>query len=51
MKENWDPSIQSLVNFPDILQMMNEKIGWTEKLWDAVLAQQKGGDGCGPEPS
>ena len=40
-KENWDPSVKSLVNFPKVLQMMNEKVDWTQKLGDAFLAQQK----------
>jgi hypothetical protein len=40
-KENWDPSIKSLVNFPQVLDMMNEKLDWTQKLGDAFLAQQK----------
>jgi hypothetical protein len=41
-KENWDPSVKSLVNFPQVLEMMNEKLDWTQKLGDAFLAQQKG---------
>ena len=40
-QQNWDPSVKSLVNFPQVLQMMNEKIDWTQKLGDAFLAQQK----------
>ena len=40
-KENWDPSVKSLVNFPQVLDMMNEKLEWTQKLGDAFLAQQK----------
>ena len=37
----WDPSVKSLVNFPDVLGMMSEKIDMTQKLGDAFLAQQK----------
>jgi Protein of unknown function (DUF3300) len=37
----WDASVKSLVAFPDVLTMMNEKIDWTQKLGDAFLAQQK----------
>lgn len=37
----WDASVKSLVAFPDVLKMMNEKIEWTQKLGDAFLAQQK----------
>jgi hypothetical protein len=40
-KENWDPSVKSLVNFPQVLDMMNAKLDWTQKLGDAFLAQQK----------
>ncbi|WP_410499456.1 DUF3300 domain-containing protein [Chitinibacter sp. S2-10] len=40
-KQPWDASVKSLTTFPDVLQMMNEKIDWTQKLGDAVLAQQK----------
>src|SRR6185503_3648787 len=39
-KEDWDPSVKSLVTFPDVLAMMDEQIGWTQKLGDAFLAQQ-----------
>ncbi|MBP7526386.1 MAG: DUF3300 domain-containing protein [Syntrophorhabdaceae bacterium] len=37
----WDPSVKSLVNFPEVLTMMSEKLDWTQKLGDAFLAQQK----------
>ncbi len=40
-KQNWDPSVKSLVNFPQVLSMMNEKLDWTQRLGDAFLAQQK----------
>ncbi len=40
-KQDWDPSVKALVNFPDVLDMMNEKLDWTQKLGDAFLAQQK----------
>ncbi|CAG0937875.1 hypothetical protein GALLN_00030 [Gallionellaceae bacterium] len=39
-KKNWDPSVKSLVAFPQILLMMDEKLDWTERLGDAFLAQQ-----------
>ena len=38
--ENWDPSVKSLVAFPQVLQTMDQKIEWTERLGDAFLAQQ-----------
>ncbi len=40
-KQAWDPSVKSLVNFPQILQMMTDKLDWTQTLGDAFLAQQK----------
>jgi len=40
-KQTWDPSVKSLVPFPQVLQMMSEQLDWTQKLGDAVLAQQK----------
>src|ERR1700739_471408 len=39
-KEDWDDSIKSLMATPDALAMMSEKLDWTEKLGDAVVAQQ-----------
>jgi hypothetical protein len=40
-KQDWDASVKSLVNFPQVLQMMSEKLDLTQKLGDAFLAQQK----------
>src|SRR5262249_41519970 len=40
-QQTWDPSVKSLVNFPDTLTMMSQKLDWTVKLGDAFLAQQK----------
>lgn len=39
--QTWDASVKSLVNFPQVLGMMNEKLDWTVKLGDAFLEQQK----------
>jgi hypothetical protein len=36
----WDPSVKSLVPFPQILHMMNRNLDWTERLGDAFLADQ-----------
>jgi hypothetical protein len=38
--ETWDASVKSLLSFPEVLTMMNEKLDWTQKLGDAFLAQQ-----------
>jgi len=40
-KQNWDPSVKSLANFPQVLAMMSERLDWTEKLGDAFLASEK----------
>ncbi len=40
-KQPWDPSVKSLVNFPDVLGMMSQKLDLTQKLGDAFLAQEK----------
>src|SRR5271170_2244292 len=39
-KHPWDESIKSLVATPSVLKMMSEKLDWTEKLGNAVVAQQ-----------
>ena len=39
-KQDWDVSVKELVSTPTVLAMMNDKLDWTEKLGDAVLAQQ-----------
>lgn len=39
-KEKWDDSVKGLVATPSVLSMMSSKLDWTEKLGDAVLAQQ-----------
>ena len=40
-EKEWDPSVKAMLQFPDVLLMMNEKIEWTEKLGNAFLDQQK----------
>jgi Protein of unknown function (DUF3300) len=39
--QSWDVSVKSLVAFPQVLEPMNEKLDWTQKLGDAFLADQK----------
>ena len=39
-KEDWDGSVKSLVATPTVLAMMSKDLDWTQKLGDAVLAQQ-----------
>jgi Protein of unknown function (DUF3300) len=38
--QGWDDSVKGLVATPDVLKMMSDKLDWTQKLGDAVLAQQ-----------
>jgi hypothetical protein len=38
--QSWDASVKSLTATPSVLQMMSDKLEWTQKLGDAVLAQQ-----------
>jgi len=40
-KKIWDPSVKSLVNFPSILTMMNDKLEWTQDIGDAFLGQKE----------
>ena len=38
--KDWDPSVKALVPFPEVLQMMDSHLEWTERLGEAFLAQQ-----------
>jgi uncharacterized protein DUF3300 len=38
--EGWDPSVTSLVAFPQVLAWMDENLKWTTAVGDAFLAQQ-----------
>ena len=40
-QENWDPSVQALVVFPDVLKELNADVNWTTSLGNAFLAQQQ----------
>ncbi len=40
-QQNWDPSVQALVAFPDVLTRMNQDVRWTTDLGNAFLGQQK----------
>ena len=39
-KQPWDPSVQGMVAFPDVLQRMVGNVQWTTDLGNAFLAQQ-----------
>jgi hypothetical protein len=38
--QNWDPSVQAIVVFPDVLKRLNEDVTWTTSLGNAFLNQQ-----------
>jgi uncharacterized membrane protein YgcG len=38
--KGWDVSVTSLVAFPQVLAMMDSKLDWTQKVGDAMIAQQ-----------
>jgi len=40
-EQTWDDSVKSLTAFPQVLDLMNEKLDWTQKLGDAFLADEK----------
>jgi hypothetical protein len=37
---DWDPSVESLMRFPDLLQRMSDNLDWTKDLGDAFLGQK-----------
>lgn len=39
--QSWDPSVRSLVNFPDVLAGLSENIEWTAKIGDAFIADER----------
>lgn len=39
-KQNWDPSIQAMAAFPDVVRKLADNIQWTTNLGNAFLAQQ-----------
>jgi Protein of unknown function (DUF3300) len=39
--QNWDPSVQALVAFPDVLTRLTQNVRWTTDLGNAFLAQQE----------
>ena len=40
-KQAWDASVKALVAAPSVLQMMSERLDWTQKLGEAFLAQEQ----------
>ena len=39
-KQGWDDSVKALAQVPNVLTTMADQLDWTQKLGDAVLAQQ-----------
>lgn len=37
--QNWDPSVKSLLRFPDLVKRMNDDLDWTSDLGDAFVHQ------------
>ena len=37
---DWDDSVVALLNYPEVLAMLNEDLDWTWRLGEAVVAQQ-----------
>src|SRR4029453_179809 len=40
-KQPWDPSVKALAAVPQALQMMSDKLDWTQRRGDAFLGQQE----------
>ena len=38
--EDWDDSIIAVLNYPEIIELLNEDLDWTWQLGEAVVAQQ-----------
>ncbi len=38
--EDWDDSIVALLNYPEVIELLNEDLDWTWRLGEAVVAQQ-----------
>lgn len=40
-QQDWDPSVKAVARYPEVLDMMNEKLDWTQNLGAAVLNQEQ----------
>lgn len=38
--ERWDDSVIALLNYPEVVELLNEDLDWTWRLGEAVVAQQ-----------
>lgn len=41
IKDSWDASVKSLLNYPTVIQAMNADLDWMQALGDAVVADQE----------
>lgn len=39
--KSWDPSVVALLNYPEVISLMNSDLTWTEQLGNAVINQQE----------
>ena len=40
--EDWDDAVVALLNYPEVVELLNEDLDWTWRLGEAVVAQQSG---------
>ena len=40
--KSWDPTVVALLNYPEVIAMMNADLTWTEQLGTSVISQQSG---------
>lgn len=40
-RQNWDPSVKAVAHYPSVIEMMNHKLDWTQRLGQAVIDQPK----------
>src|SRR5882672_3194915 len=36
----WDPSVVALLNYPEVIKLMNDDLTWTQQLGTSVISQQ-----------
>lgn len=39
--KEWDPSVKAMLQFPEVLAMMDDKLDWTTQVGDAFLSQRR----------
>lgn len=39
--EDWDESVVALINYPEVIELLNDDIDWTWRLGEAVIDQQE----------